>query len=475
MLSSEAKKEIKVIPYDFRGIDRRTYEEENKLGAEEALAAEKPLSRFLVVMIFLTCVVAMAFVNITAPKTIDFYIDLFTSTTFIYFLTKMVFAFFYKPSSNEVLPDEKVSVIIPSYNEKTDSVLKTIECLLNQDYPLHEIIFVDDGSTDPSAYYEIKRLAHELETGRLQVASTSFKNVNYMPSAMKMPKIIVHRFKRNKGKRFAQAWGFQKATGDKIMIIDSDGYIYPDAVRELLRPFQDEKVLAVTGHVNVRNLKDNLMTRLQDVLYQSAFRIGRGSQSVTNCVLVCSGAISMFRRDFILRNLSDFIDQKLFGKPLDIGDDSRLTKLALSEGGKVKYQSTARCITDVPTTVRQFFKQQVRWSKSFYIESVCALTSAWKRPFMLMWLLGEGTIWMIFAISMLMTFISASPVMFKLLLIYSIGYLCLTTLSHDVYYIFRKPLLYLISPFFSIIHMLLIYPIRIYALVTLFNTRWGTR
>ncbi|MDR9798491.1 hypothetical protein Q4O60_19035, partial [Aeribacillus pallidus] len=81
MLSSEAKKEIKVIPYDFRGIDRRTYEEENKLGAEEALAAEKPLSRFLVVMIFLTCVVAMAFVNITAPKTIDFYIDLFTSTT----------------------------------------------------------------------------------------------------------------------------------------------------------------------------------------------------------------------------------------------------------------------------------------------------------------------------------------------------------------------------------------------------------
>ncbi|GAB6892135.1 hypothetical protein JCM14450A_31410 [Geobacillus stearothermophilus] len=82
---------------------------------------------------------------------------------------------------------------------------------------------------------------------------------------------------------------------------------------------------------------------------------------------------------------------------------------------------------------------------------------------------------MVFAISMLMTFISASPVMFKLLLIYSIGYLCLTTLSHDVYYIFRKPLLYLISPFFSIIHMLLIYPIRIYALVTLFNTRWGTR
>jgi hyaluronan synthase len=470
-LLSEVKKEDKIYSYDFK----KEIKEENWLGSKEALVTEKPLSKLLVIMIFLMCVIAIAFVNVTAPKTIDFYISLFTSITFLYFLTKMVFSFFYKPSNNEIPHGEKVSVVIPSYNEKTDAVLKTIECLLNEDYPLHEIIFIDDGSTDPSAYYEVKRLAHELEAGKLQVASTSFQNVNLNYVPIMMPKIITHRFEENKGKRFAQAWGFQRATGDKIMIVDSDGYIYPDAVRELLKPFQDEKVLAVTGHVNVRNLKDNLITRLQDILYQSAFRVGRGSQSVTNSVLVCSGAISMFRKDFILRNLPYFIDQKLFGKPLNIGDDRRLTTLALREGGKVKYQSTARCITDVPTTIKQFFKQQVRWSKSFYLDSLSALTFAWKRPLMLMWLLGEGTIWAIFAVSVLATWFSASVAMLKLIMIYSIGYLCLTALSHDVYYIFRNPLMYLISPFFAFIHMLLIFPIRLYALLTLFNTGWGTR
>ena len=44
----------------------------------------------------------------------------------------------------------KLSIIIPLYN-KEKYIQKTIESVLNQDYPYFELIIVDDGSTDSSA------------------------------------------------------------------------------------------------------------------------------------------------------------------------------------------------------------------------------------------------------------------------------------------------------------------------------------
>lgn len=414
-------------------------------------------------VLFLACMTGMIFVNTQVEKNLEFVASMFLSVTFLYFILKMVLSFNYKPVIEEPVEGIKVSVVIPSYNESPAAVRKTIECLIEQDYPLHEIWFVDDGSPDETAYNEVVRIAEEVNS--LKESSLTGK----------IPFIKYHKFTKNQGKRAAQTWAFEQANGDMIMIVDSDGYIYPDAVRELLKPFKDEKVSAVTGHVNARNLTDSFMTRLQDVLYESAFRVGRGAQSMTNTVLVCSGAISMFKKQFISEIINEFDNQKLFGKKVNIGDDRRLTTLALKRGGKTKYQATARCITDVPHSVRTFFKQQVRWSKSFFVDSFIALQFAWKRPFMLLWLLGEGTIWIVFAVSSVLTLLTSSSAILFILMIYSAGYLILSALANNVYYIFKNPLLYLISPIFAVAQMCLVFPIRLYALATLHQSGWGTR
>lgn len=424
----------------------------------------------LMILFFFCCIAMMGFVNTRADKSLAFFISFFGSISFLYFLLKMVLAFFYKPATREPVPNQKVSVIIPNFNESADSMVKTVECLLLQDYPVHEIIFVDDGSTDTTGFEAIERMALEMYETQSQVAAHSYES-----STNFAPKIITHRFTENKGKRHAQSWGFERATGDFIFIVDSDGYIFPNAVRELLKPFRNNKVLATTGHVNARNLNDSIMTRLQDILYEGAFRVGRGSQSVTNTVLVCSGAISMFRANFVKRNLARFQFQKVFGKNIMIGDDRRLTTMALEEGGIVKYQETAKCITDVPTTLRQFFKQQVRWSKSFYIDSIISLKFAWKKPVMLMWLLGEGLIWILFAVTVGLSWFHSFEVLGSLLFIYSFFYLILSALSKNVFYILKNPLLFIASPFFALIQMMLLFPIRIYSLLTIHKGSWGTR
>jgi hyaluronan synthase len=433
--------------------------------------------QMIVWVLFAVCLVGMAYVNVNAKKTLDYFIGAFGTVSFTYFLLKMILSFFYRPAIKEPPPGIKVSVVVPSYNEDPESVLTTIECLLDQDYPLHEIIFVDDGSKDLRAYYAVKQLAEEINRGRYEAAAALEQDrsiYHWAWAGVIMPEIIVHRFEKNKGKRSALSWGFLRATGDMLMIVDSDGYIYPDAVRELLKPFHDPKVKAVTGHVNVRNRDENWLTRLQDVIYESSFRVGRGAMSVTGLVIVCSGAISMFRREVVIRNLEEFENETLFGKSVQIGDDRRLTTICLEEG-KVKYQSTARCITDAPTELKKFFKQQVRWSKSLYTETLRALKIAWKRPLLLIWLLGEGLIWLTFGSSVLTALIFNVTTFKTQLLLYTCSYLILSALASNVFYLLRHPLIYLLSPFFGLVHMSLIFPIRFYALATLSANGWGTR
>jgi len=428
--------------------------------------------RLIVLFLFSICIIGMFYISAHAKSSWDFFLGIYGSLMVTYLLLKMMLSFFYRPDIREPLPGIKVSVVVPSYNEKPEAVAKTLESLINQDYPVHEIIFVDDGSKDPAGYYVARRLAEEIN-GWKEVAAISEDRWTQQ-SLSDFPEIIVHRFEKNRGKRHAQAWGFRRSTGDVIMTVDSDGYIYPDAVRELLRPFHDPEVMAVTGHINARNRDDNWFTKLLDMRYDNAFRVERAAQSVTNTVLVCSGPISMYRQEVVLSNLEDFVEQTFLGEQVQFGDDRRLTNYALM-CGKTKYQVTARCLTDVPSSFRQFLKQQVRWNKSFYRESLEAFKIGLRRPRVLAWVVLEMSLWIIFGIALVFALFLQSKTLGWIMTLYYLGYLSLSAFARNVFYVLKRPLTYLAAPIYGLIHISLLLPIRLYALATLKENKWGTR
>lgn len=100
------------------------------------------------------------------------------------------------------------------------------------------------------------------------------------------------------------------------MTVDSDTYIYPDALEELLKTFNDPTVFAATGHLNVRNRQTNLLTRLTDIRYDNAFGVERAAQSVTGNILVCSGPLSVYRREVVVPNIDRYINQTFLGIPV---------------------------------------------------------------------------------------------------------------------------------------------------------------
>lgn len=250
-----------------------------------------------------------------------------------------------------------ISVIIPYYNEKVDILKKTIQSCIDSKGN-KEIIVVDDGSSDKAIASKIK-----IEFGSL---------------------IKFVRYEANLGKRKAQAVGVKCADGEFIVTVDSDTVIDNKALVTLISPMLAKKeVGATTGNVEVLNLKENLLTRMIASRYWNAFNVERKSLSGFGIVTCCSGVLSAYRAELFKSLIPLYTGQRFLGEECTYGDDRHLTNLVLERKYRIEYVEEAVCYTEVPSSMKQFIKQQLRWKKSFIRESIITLRYAFKHSFLL--------------------------------------------------------------------------------------------
>ena len=119
----------------------------------------------------------------------------------------------------------KLSLIIPLYNE--EGTLAEIIRRVRDTGLAHEIIVVDDGSTDGSL-----ALSQKLQPGD--------------------PPLTVLSHGRNRGKGAAVRTGLAAVTGDLVLVQDADLEYDPSDYPALLAPFADPSVSAVYGSRNLR-------------------------------------------------------------------------------------------------------------------------------------------------------------------------------------------------------------------------------
>lgn len=219
-----------------------------------------------------------------------------------------------------------VSVIVPAYNEEVNSV-RTINSLLDQDYPNLEIIFVDDGSKDQT----------------YQTVRDHFKDHQ---------KVTVIT-KTNGGKASALNYGISHTDAEYVVCIDADTQLKQDAVRLLMEKFTDANVAAVAGNVKVGN-EVNMITRWQSIEYITSQNFDRRAFDLLNCITVVPGAIGAFRRDALLIS-GGFTKDTL-------AEDCDLTMRMLRDGYVIRNCTSALSYTEAPETFKQFMKQRFRWS-----------------------------------------------------------------------------------------------------------------
>ncbi|MCL2438532.1 MAG: glycosyltransferase family 2 protein [Coriobacteriia bacterium] len=373
---------------------------------------------------------------------------------FFYLVVKKGMALLYTPSKAELTKDYKVTAIVTSYNEKPESVVGILDALLALDYPLHEVVLVDDGSED-TLPFEVAQSFSRDHKGK------------------GMPKFQIVRLKENQGKLEALKEGFRRARGDYVFLVDSDCQIMPDALTELLRPFEDGKTTSSVGNIGILNVNENFLTRLQSLKYFGAFQMGRAAQSMTGDVIICSGAFSLHKLDFILEQIDKVAPVTLFGVTVSSGDDRTITALSRLSGGKTRYQSTAYCKTEAPATWKKFLSQRRRWQRSAYIVSLVAVWKAlFRKPIYAFWTIGEAYFWLI------TTVIFAFAIMrrgFYFDLRDIVIYFLAIAAAQAGFYLLYRPAKFLLVPLFSLVYGVFLTFVRLYTALTIFDDKWGTR
>ncbi len=244
------------------------------------------------------------------------------------------------PCKNEELPT--CTVIVPAYNEG-GQVYETIRSIIQSDYPPEKmsIFGIDDGSVDDTWQW-------------LKKAKLIFPD-----------RVNIFRQPVNLGKRHALYRGFRHGKGDVFVTIDSDSVVGPRTLRHLVSPFVKNRLVGATaGNVRILNRQEGIIPKMLEVAFAYSFDFLRAGQSVINSVMCTPGALSAYRREIVMKVLSEWVDQKFCGQPANIGEDRAMTNLILKNGYHVHYQRDAMVHTSSPTAVIKLWKMLLRWARS---------------------------------------------------------------------------------------------------------------
>jgi glycosyltransferase involved in cell wall biosynthesis len=181
-----------------------------------------------------------------------------------------------------MIPQQNVSILIPAYNEQS-TILKVLRKLVQLEIALHEIIIVDDGSTDGTAERVEHWLANNTEHGLGGKAEQSLAG-NTEQSLASKPKIRLIRQPRNMGKTAAIAKAIDESTGDILIIQDADLEYDPIEIPGVIEP---------------------ILIDVADVVYGSRFLVKKASRVLYFYHYLANKFLTLLSNLLTNRNMSD--------------------------------------------------------------------------------------------------------------------------------------------------------------------------
>ncbi|WP_316572467.1 glycosyltransferase [Neobacillus sp. YIM B06451] len=281
----------------------------------------------------------------------------------------------YMEYTNEIYT-KPVSIIVPAYNEEA-GVVQSVRSLLTLNYPLFEVIVVNDGSKDQTLkkmidHYEMKEISKVI---RKQLDSKPIRKT-YQSSLL--PNLYMID-KENGGKADALNAGLNFSNYPYVCSLDGDSVLEHDAFLKVMKPIidSDEEVIASGGSVRIANgceirdghilkigISSHPLVIMQIIEYLRAFLMGRIGLSRHNLLLIISGAFGVFSKRWVMEAGGYKTDT--------VGEDMelvvRMHRLIKEKGlkKKVVYVPDPVCWTEVPEDMTTLRRQRSRWHRGLF-------------------------------------------------------------------------------------------------------------
>jgi biofilm PGA synthesis N-glycosyltransferase PgaC len=254
---------------------------------------------------------------------------IFDFTRYMLSLVGVVFSALVEKFTAPLEFNAPVSIILAGHNE-AHALERCVRSLHEQTLKQLELIVVDDGSTDDTA-----KVGQNLQKQQL-----------------------IDRFIRSDvrgGKSSAVNLGLNYCNHEIVCVVDIDTSFDRDAFEQLIKPFADPKVGAVSGNLGTRNSEFNMLTRFQCIEYLMNISLGRRFTAMLNILAIVSGAFGAFRRSAV---------DSVGGWEVGPGEDADISDKLRRAGWNVAFAHNAWALTDVPTSLNAFIKQRLRWNRS---------------------------------------------------------------------------------------------------------------
>ncbi len=449
------------------GQEEKLYGIEFKKSLAQYAAARRQGYMFTLAIFFLA-VITFIIVLMRAESVIYFkfnrWLYLYSIIAATFLLTRYLFAMFYRPVPIDPDYTPGVTIIVPCFDEE-EWIQRTIHSCINQDYPVDklEVIVVDDCSNDRSAE-------------RVQEMIAELKAADTNDSAYRVSERI--RFlqqPQNLGKRDAMARGAKEAKHELLVFVDSDSFLDPFAVRNIVQPFKDKEMGGVSGRTDVANAYTNALTKMQAVRYSIAFRVMKAAEGYFDAATCLSGPLSCYRKDLVLKYMDAWLNQRFLGQKATFGDDRSMTNFILRRN-RTTYQDSAVCMTIVPRSYSVFLRQQMRWKRSWLRESLIASRFMWKKePFMSLGFY-MGVLVPIAAPVVVIYNLLFVPIMHRVFPVsFVVGMLMMALLMSMAQLLIRRSTTWIYAMWFCVYYEAVLLWQMPVAWVTFWKTTWGTR
>lgn len=264
-----------------------------------------------------------------------------------------------------------ISVIVPAYNEAI-TIVESVKSLLTLEYPLYEIIVVDDGSNDDTS----KRLIEAFDMKfirrpvRLSVRCQPAEFIYEAPN-QKVSLTLIR--KKNGGKADALNMGINASTYPYFICIDADSVLQYDSLKRIITPvLENENVIAVggtvrpsngveieSGHVKKYRLPGNPLACMQVLEYDRSFLASRILFDKFNGSLIISGAFGLFKKETVIS--AGGYDATTLGEDMELVVKLHDYCVSNNMPYLIRYATDAICWSQVPKKLGDLCKQRRRW------------------------------------------------------------------------------------------------------------------
>lgn len=271
-----------------------------------------------------------------------------------------------------------VSILVPAYNEEA-GIVASVQAMLALRYPRHEIVVIDDGSTDATfdrlrEAFDLVRIDRELPHD-IPVRSRILDV--WVPRDGRTRLVAVR--KENGGKTDALNLGINTATEPLVAMIDADSILDPDALVTVAKPFADDPVrtvatggvvrpangcTVVSGRIVSVQTPATWLPRIQVVEYLRAFFLGRSGWSRLRALMLISGAFGLFRRDVLVELQG--MDPECIGEDLELVVRIHHHMHRTQRDYHVEFVPEPVAWTEVPASLQDLRSQRRRWHRGLW-------------------------------------------------------------------------------------------------------------